>query len=585
MRSTHKRFGVFAGFSILLVLVAINTAILRRQLAVQVNNQLGFSHSKRVVQELKDTESLLEGAESGQRGYLYTSKLEYLVPYNQASTQIDSHLQYLAILVSDTPIQESRVNDLKALMHLELAEMAQTISLIQSGKTADARAVVMSGAGYSNMQKIRSLAGRIEQEESSLSELRRAAYQKSIQLTVACLYIASAIAALGLILLALFILRELQRRERDAASIRQSEAWFRVTLSSIGDGVIVTDGRGVVSFLNPIAERLTGTSMEEAKGKTIHEIFPIFNEVTNLPAENPVEQVLAHGLVMALTNHTVLRHKDGHFLPIEDSAAPIKDDSGKLIGAVLVFHDASRERSFQDVLRRTEKLAAAARLAATVSHEINNPLEAVGNLIFLAKTNVGTPAQVMDHLQLAEQELARVSHITRQTLGFYRESTRPTLVHIPVLVDATLKLYSNKLELKQIKLELALGECPPIVGLAGEIQQLVSNLISNAIDALPLGGTLKIDASLIRLADRESIQLKIEDDGPGIAQEHLGRIFEPFFTTKKDVGTGLGLWVCKEIAERHGGTVQACSKSDNGSTGAVFTVLLPRREIIDESLT
>ena len=110
----------------------------------------------------------------------------------------------------------------------------------------------------------------------------------------------------------------------------------------------------------------------------------------------------------------------------------------------------------------------------------------------------------------------------------------------------------------------------PITGLAGEIQQLVSNIISNAIDALPVKGTLKIEASPVKLADSESIRLNIEDDGPGIAPENLKRIFDPFFTTKKDVGTGLGLWVCKEIAERHGGSVQVQSKNENGREGRHF---------------
>ena len=575
MRSIHKRFSVFAGFLTLLILLLVNTAILRHQLAVQVADQGWFSHSKRLVQELRDTESLLKDAETGQRGFLYTGKEEYLAPYRLAAAQIDFHLQNLAALVGDNPRQQAQVADLRVLVHQKLAETAQTISLFESGDTEGAKALVMSDDGFITMERIRSLAGGMEQQESSLSELRRDVYQKSIRITVAWIYLASSIAALGLVLLAVFITREMDRRERDAASLRRSEEWFRVTLSSIGDGVIVTDDHGLVSFLNPVAERLTGTSLAAAKGRTIGEVFPIFGETTNIPAENPVAKVLALGLVAALESHTVLRHRDGHLLPIDDSAAPIKDDFGKLIGVVLVFHDASRERSLQEVLRRTEKLAAAARLAATVSHEINNPLEAVGNLIFLARTNPALPERVREQLQMAEQELARVSHITRQTLGFYRESTLPTSVHIPALVESTLKLYSNKLQHKQIKLRLALEECPPITGLAGEIQQLVSNIISNAIDALPFDGTLKIDACLATLLNRRSIRLTIEDDGPGIAPENLGRIFEPFFTTKQDVGTGLGLWVCKEIAERHGGIVQAHSKSGNGSTGAVFTVLLP----------
>jgi PAS domain S-box-containing protein len=574
-RSIHKRFGVIAGFLVLLLLLAVNTAILRRQLAVQVANQEWFSRSRRVLQELKSTESLLKDAESGQRGYLYTGKVDYLEPYNLATVQIDAQLENLVAQVGDDPGQQTQVAELRVLIHQKLAELAKTISLFQSGDTAAAKALVMSDKGYNVMESIRSLVGQMEQQETLVGDLRRTAYQKSIRITVACIYAASAIAALGIILVAFSIIREMERREKDAASLRQSEEWFRVTLSSIGDGVIATDGQGRVSFLNPVAERLTGTNLAQAQGKKIAEVFPIFNETTNQPAENPVEKVLARGSVVGLANHTVLRHRDGHLLAIEDSAAPITDDSGKLIGVVLVFHDASRERNFQDVLRRTEKLAAAARLAATVSHEINNPLEAVGNLIFLARNNPDAPVTVTEQLKLAEQELARVSHITRQTLGFYRESTAPTSVHLPTIIESVLVLYSNKLQTKQIRVERTLEECPPILGLAGEIQQLISNIISNAIDAVPVNGTLKIATSPINLAGRESIQLKIEDNGPGIAPENLKRIFEPFFTTKKDVGTGLGLWVCKEIAERHGGSVYAHSLSENGSKGAVFTVILP----------
>jgi PAS domain S-box-containing protein len=571
----HKRLGVIAGFLIILVLLGINTAILRHQLAVQVDNQEWFSRSRRVVQELRNTESLVKDAETGQRGYLYTGKIDYLAPYTLATTQIDSHLAGLAEQVGNNSRQQTQVANLRVLIHQKLAEMAQTISLFQSGDETGAKALVMSDKGLDSMETLRSLVSRMEQEETAVGEERRTIYHKSIRITVACIYAASAIAALGIVLLAFTIIDEMDRREKDAAALQQSEAWFRVTLSSIGDGVIATDDQGRVSFLNSVAERLTGTSLAQAKGVKISEIFPIFSEATNKPAENPVDKVLALDCVVALANHTVLQHRAGHLLPIEDTAAPIRDDSGKLIGVVLVFHDASRERNLQEVLRRTEKLAAAARLAATVSHEINNPLEAVGNLIFLAKNHPDAPDKVTEQLQLAEKELARVSHITRQTLGFYRESVSATPIHLPTLVESVLTLYSNKLQIKQIKVQLAFEDCPAITGLAGEIQQLVSNIISNAIDAAPASGNLKIYAAPVNLPGGRSIQLRIEDDGPGVAPENLSRIFEPFFTTKKDVGTGLGLWVCKEIAERHGGSVQV--QSDYGK-GATFTILLPYQE-------
>jgi PAS domain S-box-containing protein len=575
MRSIRRRSSVIAGFALLLILLGINTVILERQLAVQVGNQEWFSHSRRVAQELRNTEALLKDAESGERGFLYTGRVEYLVPYNFASSQIDAHLQNLRNLIGSDTGQQAQVAQLETLIHQRLAELAQTISIFQSGDAPGAKALMMSHSGLATMESIRSLLGQMEQYELSIGDARRYVYQKSIKITAACIYLASSIAALGLVLLAFANMRELKRREQDAASLRRSEEWFRVTLSSIGDGVIATDEQGSVSFLNSVAEHLIGTTLDEVKGKKIGEIFPIFSETTNNPLENPVQQLLTLGYTKGKANQTVLRQRNGQLLPIEDTAATITDDAGKLIGAVLVFHDASRERRFQEVLRRTEKLAAAARLAATVSHEINNPLEAVGNLIFLAKLSPETSEQTKELLHLAEQELARVAHITKQTLGFYRESALPTSVDIPVLIESALKLYSNKLQMKQIQLQLALAPCPPITGLAGEIQQLVSNIISNAIDALPHRGTLNIDASFVTLIGSESIRLTIMDDGPGIAPENLKRIFEPFFTTKKDVGTGLGLWVCKEIAERHGGSVQAHSRNETGVTGAVFTVHLP----------
>jgi PAS domain S-box-containing protein len=578
MRSMHKRFGVIAGFLALLVILVINTVIVRHQLAVQVGNQEWFSHSRRVVQELRITEALVKDAETGQRGFLYTGKQSYLLPYDRASAQMDGHLQSLVDLIGDNLKEQAEAADLRVLIHKKLAEVAQTISLFRSGDAQAAKTLVMSGEGFNLMQGIRSLVEQMEWEENLVGNARREAYRKSIKITAACIYLASAIAALGLALLAFSVLRERRRRERDAAALQQSEEWFRVTLSSIAEGVIATDHQGLISFLNPVAERLTGAKLEEAKGKKIYDIFQIFNEATNNPVENPVEKVLTLGVVVGLANHTVLRHREGHLIPIEDSAAPITDDSGRLIGVVLVFRDASHERSLQEVLRRTEKLAAAARLAATVAHEINNPLEAVGNLVFLARSNPSANEAIEEHLKMAEQELARVSHITRQTLGFYRESTLPSRVDIPTVVEQTLTVYATKLQQKQIRLQLALQECPPINGFAGEIQQLVSNIISNAIDALPFNGTLKIDSGITKLVSNEAIKLQVEDDGPGISPENIKRIFEPFFTTKKDVGTGLGLWVCKEIAERHGGTVEAKSHNQNGSTGAVFTILLPYRD-------
>jgi PAS domain S-box-containing protein len=354
--------------------------------------------------------------------------------------------------------------------------------------------------------------------------------------------------------------------------MRSREEWFRVTLTSIGDGVIATDQNGHLTFLNPIAEELTGITTASAEGRNILDIFPIFNESTMAPVDNPVAKVIEQGRAMGLANHTVLRRPDGTLTPIDDSAAPIRDDNGKLIGVVLVFRDISNDRKTERVLRNAEKLGAAARLSATVAHEINNPLEAAVNLVYLARLDPHAPPTVIQQLSQAEQELERVAHITRQTLGFFRDNNEPEPIELESIVGSVFQLYSNKFLSKKIRIERHFGKCPPIRGVQNEVKQVLSNLISNAADAVAIGGTIIVTLRCVEEAGRTTVHLLIEDDGPGVANEHKERIFEPFFTTKQGVGTGLGLWVSREIIERHGGSIELAER-ENGSRGAAFSVI------------
>lgn len=576
MQTFYKRFSVVTGFGLLLAILVANTFVIRRQLRIQLEHQAWAAQSKQVLLQLSLVKDLLAEAETGQRGYLYTGEPTYLEPYNRAVTQIDSQIQKLAELNADNPRQQASIAKLGTLAQQKLQELAATITLARSGDDNAARALVLSNRGLHTMDSIRSLIAGIQSEEDSIAAARIQAYQQSIRVTIACIYLASTLGAMGLVLLGYFVLRDFALREKHTAEIRRREEWFRVTLTSIGDGVIATDERGKVTFINPVAERLTGRVSRDSYGNSISDVFPIFNELTHEPVANPVDKVMRLGHIVGLANHTVLRHADGTLTPIEDSAAPIHDDNGRLAGVVLVFRDATAERKSQELLRKTEKIAAAARLAATVAHEINNPLEAVANLVYLAKTSPGIPADALDDLKIAEEELARVSHVTRQTLGFYRESSQPDQFEMSTLVESVLKLYANKLKLKNISVQREFLPCPPLRGWPGELQQVVSNLVSNAIDAIHGSGTLRLCVSCVGGPDGEAVELLVEDDGPGIAAKDLPRVFEPFFTTKKDVGTGLGLYVSKQIVERHDGTIAVQSKS-NGAQGTVFRVVLPCR--------
>jgi PAS domain S-box-containing protein len=575
MQSVYKRASVLVGFLILILILAINSWYIKRQLDSQVTDHDLLSHTQQVLLELSQTGLLIDDAETGQRGFLYTGKSTYLEPYSLAETQIDRHLQTLSRLTVDDSKQQKNLIQLRRLAHVKLDELRKTISLYNQGKDHEAQELVVSDQGKIVMDQIRQVIAAMELEESASESRRRIDYSKGVRLTKTSLAITTALAVLGSALLAYYILREMDLRERHAAQMRAGEELYRVTLTSIGDAVIATNRRGVVTFLNPVAEELTGCEGSAAKGKPISEVFPIFNEYTHEIVENPVEKVMSQGKVIGLANHTVLKHKNGTLTPIEDSAAPIRDDRGSLIGVVLVFRDATSVREAQELLRRAEKLAAASRLAATVAHEINNPLEAVGNLVYLTRLEPGIPQAALEYLALAEEQLERVSHITKQTLAFYRESRKWETVGLAQLVESALRLYSNKLEAKQITVEKNYAECPLLLGSPGELKQVIANLISNAADAVNAHGRVRLAVFSGLSSTTEAVVFEVADTGPGIAAENLSRIFEPFFTTKEDVGTGLGLWVAKEIVERHGGAIQAASATTPGFSGATFTVTLP----------
>lgn len=557
----------------MLAVLVMNTAVTRSRIAVQDSNQQWVEHTQRVQLELTTVVSLLTDAETGQRGYLYTGEPKYLEPYSIAVQQIDSHFASLAELVADNQKQLTRVLTLRNLSKIKLEELATTIALFGEGRKDEARGIVLSDMGKRTMDNFRSSVAEMARDESSLESARLAAVSSSTRSLTRTLYLATVLAVIGLVLLAFYIIREMDQREKHAAEMREREEWFRVTLASIGDAVIATDEYGMVTFINAIAEDLTGIVLRQAQGQPIHKVFPIFNEQTRNPVDNPVAKVLEHGRIMGLANHTILQHADGHMVPIEDSAAPIFDDARKLRGVVMVFRDVTGEKQAQEVLRKAEKLAAAGRLAATVAHEINNPLEAVCNLIYLVKNTGGLPEDIMGYLNMAEQELDRVAHITRQTLGFYRDSSEPGPVELRAVLESVLRLYENKLKSKNIAVVKDFAECTPVRGLQGEIKQLIANLISNGADAVAPGGKIRI--SMAPAEQGDGVEIKVADDGPGVAEKNRARIFEPFFTTKEDVGTGLGLWVSKEIAERHGGKIELSPDHQSDLGGAVFVVFLP----------
>ena len=260
---------------------------------------------------------------------------------------------------------------------------------------------------------------------------------------------------------------------------------------------------------------------------------------------------------------------DGSMYWTAARAAVECDATGKPVRMVGMCMDITHRKLTEEALRKTEKLAAAGRLAATIAHEVNNPLEAVMNLIFLAR-NEPDQAERNRVLEMADKELQRVSHITRQTLGFYRDSGRAVKVDLSEVVHNVLDVFQGKMKSKGVQAHFEVRGETIVYGAPGEITQVVSNLVSNAIDASRPGSSIRV-----RVKHRsDGAVLIVSDHGSGISTTAKTKVFEPFFTTKKDVGTGLGLWISRRIVETHGGTIRFRSSNGSGPTGTVFRVSL-----------
>ena len=237
----------------------------------------------------------------------------------------------------------------------------------------------------------------------------------------------------------------------------------------------------------------------------------------------------------------------------------------------------TKNHAAEEAIRRSEKLAVAGRLAASISHEINNPLASVTNLLYLIGTS-SSLKEAKKHKEIAANELARISEIVTQTLRFYREPSKPTLVLLTEIVDSALILYQARLTYAEIAIERDFRKCQPILAMSGELRQVTLNLIGNALDASNQGGRLKIRVSNTRErrnGARPGVRLTVADTGSGISPEIRKTLFEPFVSTKGDTGTGLGLWISSEIVHRHSGTIQVKSSTLSQSTGTVFSVFLP----------
>jgi PAS domain S-box-containing protein len=313
-------------------------------------------HTYEVLNSLDETVGQLSDAETGQRGYLLTGDEAYLEPYRSAIKSIDQIVAHLKNLTSDNPNQQKRIQALEPLIEKKLAEMLSTVDLRRNKGAAAATGVVLEGSGKQAMDQIRTLIVEMANEEKDLLRIRTQQASESATKSARTV-LAGTLLSISLMVLCFALLkRELSERKRVQEALAKSEKWFSTTLASIGDAVIATDMNGVVSFLNPVAQSLTGWSLEEARGKSMDLVFDIVNAETRRPVENPVKKAFRERKIVGLDDHTVLLSKDGREFDIEDSAAPILTDTREGLGVVLVFRDITARKRMEEKRKQQQDI-------------------------------------------------------------------------------------------------------------------------------------------------------------------------------------------------------------------------------------
>jgi PAS domain S-box-containing protein len=378
--------------------------------------------------------------------------------------------------------------------------------------------------------------------------------------------------------------REIHARRAAEEALAQTSARYRVTLESIGDAVIATDAQGQITFLNPVAEQLTGWSLSDASGRSLDDVFVIVNEQTRETVESPVSKVLRLGTIVGLANHTVLLRRDGVELPIDDSGAPIRDDEGRIVGVVLVFRDLSERYALErELLHKTSRLEEADRrkneFLAMLAHELRNPLAPLRTGVeFIRRHPLSAPiartteimARQIGHMVRLVDDLLDVARVTQGKFEL-----RLASLQLSDLVRHAEEMMRPPLEAAGLVFETA--PSPTDAMLQGDMTRLVQvlgNLLSNAAKFSSPGQRVTMAA---RVEDGHAI-VTVSDEGAGIDAASLPHLFDLFFQGNPSLdrtqgGLGVGLTIALSIARMHGGSIQA--HSEGRGKGSQFSVRLP----------
>ena len=568
MQRSRSLVAVATGISVLVLIAAGVAVYLSVRTLSDASDQL--VRSKDISIALEQALSSLRDAETGQRGYLLTGRPAYLAPYAAAVATVNQQLDTIRSLSVSDADARTRFEEIEQLARAKMEELARTISLREAGQSEAALQVVLTDEGKRTMDRLRQLTEEMQAREGS--RYRQYLGRERSARTLS-LWGGGTVSILAIALLALlgFIVR------RDTAKVRASEEQLATTLRSIGDAVIATDARGLVTLMNPVAESVTGWLAADARGASLDAVFRIINEETRNTVESPVAKVLREGGIVGLANHTLLIRRDGSEVAIEDSGAPILDRSGGTIGVVLVFRDASRERAAEHALLEADRRKD--EFLATLAHELRNPLAPIRQAARVARAPAATESQVRWAHEVIERQvhnmarllddLLDVSRITRGMMEIRKE-----LIELQAVMDAAIEIARPAIEARNHALSVECQLRTKVYADPLRLAQVIANLLTNAAKYTEPHGQIRLTAQ----CDGGELILRVSDTGIGIAAEMLPRIFEMFVQVKSvldksEGGLGIGLALARGLTELHGGSLEA--QSAGLGSGSTFTLKLP----------